>query len=111
MFGFRSLEFFWKNPSFLNSQKFCKNSSEIRLEIISCFLGQKKTFFEFEKPCFGVKKSSESSEKFRKVQKQGFPNNWNLLKIQSLFYSKLSKNYEKMIFKSNFRNREKLILI
>jgi len=61
MFGFRSSEFFWKNPNFSNSQKFHENSSEISLEIISCF-GVKKTLFwghnirkKFRNPCFGVK--------------------------------------------------------
>ncbi len=50
-----------------------------------------------------VWKSSE------KVWKHGFPNFRNLRKIRNLFYSELSKNYEKMTLNSNFENREKLV--
>jgi hypothetical protein len=42
-------------------------------------------------------------------QKHGFPNIPNLRKIRNLFNLKLSKNYEKMTLKLNFRNREKLV--
>jgi len=42
-------------------------------------------------------------------QKQGFPNIRNLWKIWNLFYSELSENYEKMMLKSNFGNRKKLV--
>jgi len=56
------------------------------------FLGQKNLFLRV------------LGSKFKKQgQKQGFPN------IQNLFYSELSKNYEKMTLKSNFRNRKKLV--
>jgi len=48
-------------------------------------------------------------KKFGKVQKKRFPNIRNLRKFRKLFYSKLSKNYEKMTLNSNFENREKLI--
>jgi hypothetical protein len=47
----------------------------------------------------------KSLEKVRKVRKQGFPNVW---KLQKLFYSEISENYEKMTLNSNFGNRKKL---
>jgi len=51
---------------------------------------------------FGVKVKKQG-------QIQGFPNIPNLWKIQNLFYSKLSENYEKMTLKLIFGNREKLV--
>jgi len=42
-------------------------------------------------------------------QKQGFPNIPNLRNIWNVFYSKLSKNYEKMMLKLNFENCENLV--
>jgi len=62
------------------------------------FLGQKNLFLRV------------LGSKFKKQgQKQGFPNIPNLRKIQNLFFSELSENYQKMMLKSNFGNREKLI--
>jgi len=54
---------------------------------------------------FFVKKIQSTLKK----QKQGFPNILNLRNIRNLFYSKFSKNYEKMMSKSNFYFHEKLI--
>jgi len=63
------------------------------------FLSFKKTCLWVKKPCFGGFWG----------QKQGFPNIPNLRKIWNLFYSKLSKNYKKMMLKLNFGNHEKLV--
>ncbi len=57
-----------------------------------------------------VQKSLEVRKSLDKVWKQEFANIQNLWKIHNLFYSKLSENYEKMILKWNFGNREKLVL-
>jgi len=63
---------------------------------------------------FWVQKNLFLSQKVWKPlfwgQKQGFLNIRNLRKIQNLFYSELSKNYEKMTLKLNFGNRKKLVL-
>jgi len=88
LFGFQSSEFFWKNPVFPNSQKFCKKSSEISSDQKSLLLGQKTLFL---------------------WQKQGFPNIPNLRDIWNLFYSKFSKNYKKITSKSNFYFCKKLV--
>jgi len=52
--------------------------------------------FESKNPVFG-------SISLEKIRKQGFPN------FRKLFYSKLSKNYEKMTLNSNFGNCQKLV--
>jgi len=115
-----SQKFFWKKFGNLSSEKssdinqscttiskiskklgkvwvYCKqlawvetfSASVIRVgQIYSKFLSQKTLFLR------------------QKVQKQGFP---NVQKFRKLFYSKLSKNYEKMTFNSNFKNLEKLV--
>jgi len=80
MFGCRSLEIFWKKQNFRTREIFVKK--------------------------FRIKLGNLSSEKVRKVRKQGFP---NVRKFQKLFYSEISKNYKKMKINSNFRNREKLV--
>jgi hypothetical protein len=59
------------------------------------FLGQ-KVWKKIGNPCSGVKK-------------QSFPKIPNLQKFQNLIYSKLSENYEKMMFNSNFENCKKLV--
>jgi hypothetical protein len=41
--------------------------------------------------------------------KQPFPKIPNLQKIQNLFYSELSENYEKMTFNSNYEKCKKLV--
>ncbi len=41
--------------------------------------------------------------------KQGFPNIPKFQKVQNLFYSRLSKNYKKMMLKPNFGNCKKLV--
>ncbi len=71
--------------------------SEISLGQNPLFLGQKILFLRQKLGVLG--------------QKQGFPNFPNILNIRNLFYSELSKNYKKMILKSNFGNQEKLIPI
>jgi len=64
------------------------------------FLGQ-KTLFLSKKTCFGVKVQKTGSI-------TGVGNIPNLWKIRNLFFSELSKNYEKITLKLNFGNREKL---
>jgi len=63
------------------------------LEIISCFWVKKTLFLRV------------LGSKLKKKNKN-IPNLW---KIWNLFYSYLSKNYEKMTLKSNFGNRKKLV--
>jgi hypothetical protein len=71
------------------------------LEIISCFW--------VKKPIFGSKDPVFEAKTGLWGQKQGFPNIPNLRKIQNIFYSKLSENYEKIMLKLNFENRKKLV--
>jgi len=83
---------------FFELAKISQKSLEKSLEAISCFW--------VKKPCFWFKKFKKTLEK---VRKQGFPNIWNLEKFWKLFYSKLSKNYEKMTLNLNLENCEKLV--
>jgi len=80
----------------------------LSLEIIFRFW-VKKLCFWVKKPCFESKSSENVQKPLFWGQKQGFSNIWYLRKIQNLFYSKLSENYEKMTLKSNFGNCEKLV--
>jgi len=117
MFGCQSSEFFWKKPEIfakkfgkkfgnlsleksLDINRNCKSISKISKKLCKVWV------FESKNPVFG----SKSLEKFKKVlvivRKLGFP---NVGKFRKLFYSKLSKNYEKMTLNSNFGNREKLV--
>jgi len=95
-------KFFGNIQSFQTRKNFA-NSSEISLEIFSCFW-VKKPCFGVKKPCFGVKKFGE---KFRKVRKQRFLNIWNLQKIQNLFYSELSEKLQKNDVKIKFWKSQK----
>ncbi len=58
---------------------------------------------------FNLQKFRENSLEISLGQKQGFPNIPNLKNIWNLFYSKLSKKFEKIMLKLNFENHEKLI--
>ncbi len=96
-----------KNPNFLNSQKFRKNSSEIISEIISCFW--------VKKPSFWVKKLGKSLEKVqKKFRNRGFRTfgiygKFGICSIPN--FPKITKNDIKIEFwKSNFGNRKKLVL-
>ncbi len=91
----RSSDFFWKYPFFSNSQKFCKNSSEISL-------GEKPLFW-VKKTCFWGKNRGLG------VKNRGF----QTLQIYRIFgicsipnFQKITK---KMMLKSNFKNCEKLV--
>ncbi len=81
----------------MNSQKFCKKSSEI----ISCFW-VKKLVFETKKTILG----SKVWKPLFWGWKQLFPKIPNFQKFWNLFYSKY---YEKMTFNLNFENCEKLV--
>ncbi len=85
---FEVLNFFGKTQFFRIRKKFCKKSLEISLD--------QKTLLLRQKQGFGG-------------QKQGFPHIPNLWNIQNLFYSEFSKNYEKMMSKSNFYFCKKLV--
>jgi len=88
LFGYRSWEFFWKNPFF---SEFAK--------ILWKKFGNK----------FGSKTLDLEAKTGVLCQKQGFLKIPNLQNIQNLFYSEFSKNYEKMMLKLNFYFHEKLV--
>ncbi len=79
------------------------------LERISCFFGQKTLFLGQKTLFLDQKVWKKIGNLCCGVNNSHFPKIQNLKKFQNLFYSELSKNYEKMTFNSNFENREKLV--
>jgi len=116
----RSSEIFLKKTEFLNSRNFREKVWKkvwILTEIVCQFQNFWKNYVKFEflsqKNLFLGQKFWKILEKvwkkFGKVWKQGFPN------IRKLFYSELSKNYEKWrlnrtseITKNSFRLKNRL---
>jgi len=93
---------FFGNIRFFVLAKILQNSSEI-------ILGQKPLFLD-QKPLFLSQKTLFLKQKQGLWgQKQGSPKIPNLRNIRYLFYSELSKNYKKMMLKSNLENCEKLV--
>jgi len=120
MFGFRSPEIFRKKTEFSNSRNFrvkvrkkVRNSSSVKNSVIIQkfwkndvkfeVLGQKTLFFG-QKVWKSSEKSSEKVRKFRK--KFGNFGNWFFRMFGNFENSKLSENYKKMTFNSNFGNYE-----
>jgi len=73
------------------------------------FFQTRKKISKIVPPVFGSKNPVLRQKQGFWGQKQGFPNIQNLWNIRNWFYSKLSKNYEKMTLKLNFKNCEKLV--
>ncbi len=90
-----------KNPNFSNLQKFCKNSSEISLEIISCFW-VKKPYFKVKKSCFGVKKFGNSSETLVLGSKTGVSEHSEFMENSEFVLYQTFRKLRKMTLKSNF---------
>jgi hypothetical protein len=99
MFGCRSLEIFWKNMEFFNSQIFAKKfgnlssekSSDINQSCMSILKILKKLrkvlVFESKNPVFGVKKFGN-----RVFQTFGNFGNCSILKFPKITTSKTAKN-------------------